>query len=126
MARVLVVEDEWLIARALERFLARQGAEVKVITDSLQFETAFISMQPTIVISDFLMPEMDGITVLTIAKRLLPATRRCLLSGSLSLVTPAQRLEVEPCVFLEKPCDRWTLVRELGLVEITTDRTTTR
>ena len=99
----------------MERWLTRLGVTVRVLTHPAEFETVLQAEQPTIVISDYLMPVMDGVAVLALAKRLLPSARRCLLSGSLFLVTPAQRASIEPCLFVEKPWDREAFAAQLGL-----------
>jgi two-component system response regulator HydG len=99
----LVVEDEVAVGRALARWLTREGAEVRVLNDSRAVEGALRQQTPTIVISDFLMPERDGVEVLQVVKTLAPLALRCLLSGSLFLVTAEQRASVEPCLFIEKP-----------------------
>lgn len=117
MDRVLVVDDEVPVARALERWLLRQGAAVCLVTNSAVFETALLRERPTLVISDFLMPGLDGIAVLRTARALAPEARRCLLSGSLGLVTEAQRASVAPCLFIDKPWDTARLASQLGLAK---------
>jgi DNA-binding NtrC family response regulator len=112
---VLVVEDELPVARALERWLKRRGATVFLVTDPAQFEAVFLRERPTLVICDYLMPGVDGVEVLTAARRLAPAVRRCLLSGSLSLVTAERRALIEPCLFVDKPWDGDALAALLGL-----------
>ena len=114
---MLVVDDEASVARALERWLTRMGATVRVLSHPAEFEAVLVAEQPSIVISDFLMPVMDGVAVLGIAQRLLPSARRCLLSGSLFLVTPTQRAALAPCLFVEKPWDREVFAVQLGLSE---------
>jgi DNA-binding NtrC family response regulator len=117
LPHVLVVDDEASVARAMERWLTRLGATVRVLNHPADFEAVLLAEQPAIVISDYLMPVMDGVAVLGIAQRLLPSARRCLLSGSLFLVTPQQRASLEPCLFVEKPWDREVFAAQLGLNE---------
>lgn len=114
---MLVVEDELPVARALERWLKRRGVVVFVLTDPAQFEAVFLRELPTLVICDYLMPGLDGVEVLSAARRLAPEVRRCLLSGSLFLVTAEQRASIEPCVFVDKPWAGDTLGALLGLQE---------
>lgn len=111
-----MVDDEKPVARALERWLTRLGARVCVLTEPAEVEAVLQREQPTLVISDYLMPVMDGVAVLTLARRLVPTARRCLLSGSLFLVTPAQRAAIEPCLFVDKPWDGGQLAVQLGLL----------
>lgn len=111
---MLVVEDEVAVGRALARWLTREGAEVRVLNDARQVEGALRHQTPTIVISDYLMPGRDGVEVLHVVKALAPLALRCLLSGSLFLVTAEQRQSVEPCLFVEKPWSASTFRLQLG------------
>ena len=115
MQRVLVVDDELMVARSLERWLTRRGVEVVVLTDVTEFELVFTREAPTLVICDYLMPGMNGVAVLTLARRLAPEVRRCLLSASQPSVTAAQRASIEPCLFIDKPWDSATFAKQLGL-----------
>ena len=112
---MLVVDDDLPVARALERWLKRLGAQVVLLCRGEDFEAALRREQPTLVICDFLMPQLDGVALLTIAKQVNPASRRCLLSGSLGLVTAEQRAQLAPCLFLEKPWNPAKFAGQLGL-----------
>lgn len=114
---MLLVEDEAPVARAMERWLKRQGAQVQVLHDSGVAEVLLQQRWPTIVISDYLMPGLDGVQVLALAKALNPTARRCLLSGSLFMVSEAARESLAPCLFVEKPWDGQTLRVQLGLTQ---------
>ncbi len=61
--RVLVVEDEWLIAVAIQRQLEAAGYEVSGVvgTGSAALE-ACATDRPDVVFMDIQMPDMDGIT----------------------------------------------------------------
>lgn len=99
----------------MERWLTRHGATVRVLTEPSDVEAVLLQEQPHIVISDFLMPVMDGVAVLTLARRVAPTAKRCLLSGSLFLVSAAQRATLEPCLFVDKPWDGAAFAVQLGL-----------
>lgn len=115
MQRILLVEDEEGVARALERWLVRQGAEVRVLLDPLQVGEVVRSFQPTLVISDLHMPTRSGIEVLTEVKTLAPATHRALLSGSLHSVSADDLVALQPVTLINKPWNVETLARDLGL-----------
>lgn len=101
----LIVDDEVTVARAMARWLRRQGFQVHVLTDSAHFEAALVKERPSIVVCDYRMPGHSGVELLVLAKRLWPAARRCLISGSLSLLTDGERVQIEPCLFIDKPWD---------------------
>ena len=78
---VLVAEDEsdigWLIARWLEHdghhvTCAANGAEAAAILQAKEFD---------LVVTDMLMPEMDGMQLIATVKKLHPAARILAISG---------------------------------------------
>ena len=58
--KILVVEDSPVQARQLERILDQDGYEVMVTHNGRQALDALAWYRPTLVISDIVMPEMDG------------------------------------------------------------------
>ena len=115
MHRVLVVEDEETVARALERSLKRLGAEVRLLFDTSLLETTLLEFRPTHVVSDLRMTPLDGIAVLSLAKRLVPEARRTVLSGSIETISQGMLEEILPCRLVSKPWRDSTLGVDLGL-----------
>ena len=58
--RVLVVEDEPMVAEVVERYLRRDGYDVCVVHDGKAALTAFASFQPDLVVLDLMLPLIDG------------------------------------------------------------------
>lgn len=58
--RVLLVDDEEAITATLAPFLERSGFEVSVAGDGIEALEAHAALTPDIVVSDVLMPRMDG------------------------------------------------------------------
>ncbi len=79
---ILVVDDEEMVLVSIKSFLMLE-TEYEVLTANSPPEGVEIAKQRTIdlVISDYLMPEMDGITFLMQVKNLQPHTIRILLTG---------------------------------------------
>lgn len=113
--RVLVVEDEEAVARALERWLRKQGVEVTVILSASFLEPTLTSFNPSVVVSDLNMPGADGIEILARVKALRPQALRVLLSGSLESLDAARLEAVNPCRLVAKPWDETSLADQLGL-----------
>ena len=61
--RVLVVEDEPMVAEVVERYLRRDGYEVKMAGDGLEALRLFQGWVPDLVILDLMLPQMDGLEV---------------------------------------------------------------
>lgn len=81
-AVILVVDDEEMVLVSIKSFLMLE-TDYEVLTANSPPEGIEIVKQRTIdlVISDYLMPEMDGITFLMQVKNLQPHTIRILLTG---------------------------------------------
>ena len=62
--RVLVVDDEQVIAQTLAVVLGRSGFDAIAFTNPLKALEAARTEAPDLVISDVMMPEMDGDTLL--------------------------------------------------------------
>lgn len=59
--RILVVEDERQIARALRASLQGHGFEVSIAIDGLEALEIFEQVRPDLLITDLMMPNMDGV-----------------------------------------------------------------
>src|SRR5687768_5009720 len=61
--KVLIVDDEEPIRNALGRKLQRDGVNVILASSGLEGLRAFHAERPDLVVLDYKMPEMDGLTV---------------------------------------------------------------
>jgi DNA-binding response OmpR family regulator len=61
--RILVVEDEAIVAEVVERFLRREGYETMVVGDGRQALTALGNFIPDLIVLDVMLPEVDGLEV---------------------------------------------------------------
>ena len=68
MAVVLVVDDEFGIVKLLEEVLTDEGHRVVIATNGQQALDRAAEEKPTLVISDFMMPVMDGAALLKALK----------------------------------------------------------
>lgn len=63
MSRVLVVEDEPMVAEVVERYLRRDGHDVTLSFDGRDGLDRFLASPPDLVILDMMLPRLDGETV---------------------------------------------------------------
>ena len=79
-ARVLVVDDDENICRVVRRMLTAAGYEVEVAGNGQEALTK-LSPDVAVVISDVLMPEMDGIEMLRRLRKEVPNAKIISMSG---------------------------------------------
>ena len=60
MYKILIVEDERIIANAIEQHLSKWGFEVKQVTDFDRVLEEFAAFSPELVILDILLPYYNG------------------------------------------------------------------
>jgi sigma-B regulation protein RsbU (phosphoserine phosphatase) len=61
--KVLIAEDDGIARRLLELTIGKLGHEAIVAVDGIQAWELFERESPAIVISDWMMPELDGLTL---------------------------------------------------------------
>ena len=79
--RILLVDDEPCILKALQRSLRREQMEVTATT-SPEEALCFLKAESfALIISDYRMPTMDGVHLLKEAQKISPETVRVILTG---------------------------------------------
>ena len=61
--RILVVEDEPMVAEVVERYLRRDGHDVRVVHDGNVALDEYDRFQPDLVVLDVMLPGIDGVEV---------------------------------------------------------------
>ena len=81
MARVLLVDDDPLVRRALRRVLAHSGFEIDDVHCANEAIARLMSQSFECVLTDFHLPDHDGLWLLTEARRIQPSAIRILCTG---------------------------------------------
>lgn len=79
--RILVVDDERVISDTLAVILRNAGYETAVAYDGLEAIEKCESFQPDLVVSDVVMPRMDGVQAAIRIRQRFPACKILLFSG---------------------------------------------
>lgn len=67
--KVLVVEDEQILAQNLGNFLEAKGLEVRVVYDGATAISLAVDFQPDLLVLDYRLPDMEGFEVLDAIRR---------------------------------------------------------
>ncbi len=104
---VLIVDDERMVVRSLQSFLGLETPYDVLPFVSPKEALESLETRPTqVVLADFMMPEMDGITFLKKARELQPEATRILLTGYADKENAIRAInEVGLYYYLEKPWD---------------------
>lgn len=109
-ARVLLVDDDDLLLRALTRLLARPGYEVLPCADAAKALLHLEQGNVDIVISDIMMPGWSGIDLLRQVRRFNLDIPVILMTGSPDLATAISAVDLGAFSYLTKPVDVTTFV----------------
>ena len=104
---VLIVDDEEMVLNSINSFLTLEtDYEVVTFTDPQQALEHVTANDVDLVISDYLMPQMDGITFLSKVKDVKPDVPRIILTGYSDKENAIKAInEVGLFHYVEKPWD---------------------
>ena len=113
--RVLVVDDEALIADTIVMILNRNGFEAEAVYSGTQAIETARRNRPQLVLSDVLMPQVDGVEAAIQIREILPETRIVLFSGQSATVEILARARARGHEFelLPKPIHPIKLIERL-------------
>ena len=114
MARILVAEDEQDLALFMRRALERHGHEVTTAGDGAAAARALSSSTFELLISDIVMPVMDGIALALKVEQEFPKVRVILITGYAQQQRRAHNLDLLIDDVVPKP---FTADEFMGVVE---------
>jgi len=82
--KVLVVDDEHVIADTLAIILNKNGFEASAVYTGLDAVALARKLRPDLIISDVIMPDMNGVEAATAIRQFLPGCKILLFSGQAS------------------------------------------
>ncbi|MBI2460547.1 MAG: response regulator, partial [Candidatus Rokubacteria bacterium] len=111
--RVLVVDDEPEILALLAEFLSTLGCKVLLAGNGAEALQLFAAWRPALVITDLVMPEVDGLTLMRAVKEASPRTEVLVITGHADLDSAVQALRQGAFEYLTKPLDLEALGRRV-------------
>jgi EAL domain-containing protein (putative c-di-GMP-specific phosphodiesterase class I) len=123
-ADVLLVDDDKLVLRAMERMLQSSGYTVVKVSDALEAAREAMTGTYDVVVSDINMPGVSGTEMLDILRAYGCEVPVVLVTGSPTVDSARQAVDLGALQYLTKPVDRDTLVRavERGRERSVTER----
>ncbi|HET9698681.1 MAG TPA: response regulator transcription factor [Terriglobales bacterium] len=103
MDRILIVEDDPKVQRALQRLFEPEGFEVQIAGDGLAGLEAYKAAPPTVVVLDLHMPKMTGRDACPQMKKFDPSVPIIILSAASDVVDKVLLLELGADDYLTKP-----------------------
>ncbi len=112
MYRIMLVDDEENILKAISRVLKNHGEwELETYVNSKEALKRAMTTNFDLFLSDFRMPELDGVKFLTEVKNLQPESMRLIISGYTDLDALMGAInEAEIYRFITKPWQDYELV----------------
>ena len=112
MGKIVVVDDEKMVTSAFKTLLKVEGFNDAAFFNNPKEAVEYLKTEtPDIIISDFMMPEMNGLEFLTKAKKLHPEVSMILLTGYADKETAIKAInEIGLYKYIEKPWDNDDLI----------------
>nr|WP_319491525.1 response regulator [uncultured Desulfobacter sp.] len=104
--KIMIVDDDTKILKAVERIFRQEPIECFLFSSPAEALKQACDIEPTVVVSDQRMPEMEGTVFLEKMKQILPATVRVLMSGYADIDATINAInQGQVFRFIKKPWD---------------------
>lgn len=111
-SKIVIVDDDKIVTSTLKTLFKLEGfANAHYFNDPKEAVEFLKCERPDLILSDFLMPEMNGLEFLSIAKTLYPEVSMILLTGYADKENAIKAInEIELYKYIEKPWDNDDLI----------------
>ena len=115
MGKIVVVDDEKIVTSAFKTLLKVEGFDDAHFFNKPKEAVEFLkSNTPDLIVSDFMMPDMNGLEFLTAAKKLHPEVSMILLTGYADKENAIRAInEIGLYKYIEKPWDNDDLIMNI-------------
>ncbi|MDR2871009.1 MAG: response regulator transcription factor [Xanthomonadaceae bacterium] len=113
----LLIDDDELYLRTLQRSLTRRGIETRFATHATEALRIAAEIQPAFALVDLKLGEESGLSLIQPLRELHPDIRILLVTGYASVATAVDAIKRGADDYLPKPATATTILRALGLEE---------
>jgi two-component system, NtrC family, response regulator HydG len=113
-ADILLVDDEEALCTAAEKILAKEGYRVTSVNTAQEGLARFESDGADLLVTDLMLPDLDGIALLKRAKELRPTVEVIVITGHGTVEKAVEAMRLGAYDFIEKPLDRPALLKAVG------------
>ncbi|RME64920.1 MAG: response regulator, partial [Nitrospirae bacterium] len=100
---VMVVDDDLRMCQLIEELIGKKGIRLSAYTEPQKAMKAMSEVQPDIVITDLMMPEIDGMAILRKAKEKNPDTTVIVITGYGTVGSAVEAMKTGAYDYIEKP-----------------------
>lgn len=108
--RILVIDDEPIIHESLKKVLGREGFQVSCVFSAREGLSLLARESFALVLTDLMMPEMDGLEFLAELKKASIPTPAIMITGYPTIRTALQSLRLGAADYIPKPFTRKELL----------------
>lgn len=116
MSKLLIVEDSSFQRSFIGAIALELGFEVYSASDGREGLAAALEHEPDCIITDILMPKMDGLDMIDAMKKNGQSTPFIVVSADIQKTTQARAKELGAASFLSKPVNKTAVVEALAAV----------
>jgi DNA-binding response OmpR family regulator len=120
--KLLIVDDNKIFLETLKEFLSDSGYDVAYCNNGKEAQMKFSEFMPDILVTDIIMPDVDGIELILGLRKISPNVRVIAMSGGFSghdadtYLHMAEKLGAN--VILKKPFEFSELLEQIQKLEI--------
>src|SRR5262250_1338898 len=101
--RILAIDDEPTMTEWLKMVIEAEGYEVRTALIGTRGEEIFKQWRPDVVVTDLMLPDLDGVQLLRRLKEVDPSPEVIVISGQGTIARAVEAGQAGAFFFLEKP-----------------------